>query len=168
MPHPLSALGIAHTVISLVPLGAGLMALLQKGEIDPGSRIGRIYCFGMLASVLTTFGLSSTGGLNPGHALGVIALMVILLAAVTPRLGFLGSAARYVRTVLMSFSFLLLMIPGTNETLSRLPADHPIGQGPDSPPVKLALACVFVLFLVGTIYQVVQLRRRASHSGRSV
>jgi hypothetical protein len=62
----------------------------------------------------------------------------------------------------MSFSFMLLLVPGTNETLSRLPVGHPIGHGPDSPPVKLALACVFALFLIGTAYQLLQLRRRAA------
>jgi hypothetical protein len=160
MSHPISTLGAVHTVLSLIPLGAGLAAFWRHGKIDPATGAGKLYWIGMVVSVLTSFGLSSTGGFNPGHALGLMALTVMLVATVAPRIAFLGRAAAYLQVALMSFSFLLLMVPGTNETLSRLPAGHPIGNGPDSPPVKMALAVVFVLFLLGTGYQMVQLRRR--------
>jgi len=161
MSHPMSAFGAVHTILSLIPLGAGLFAFWRHGKIDPGTGAGKVYWIGMLASVLTAFGLSSTGGFNPGHALGLITLAVMLAATVAPRIAFLGRAAAYVQVALMSFSFMLLMVPGTNETLSRLPAGHPIGNGPDSPPVQMALAGVLLLFLLGTGYQMVQLRRRA-------
>lgn len=160
MSHPMSAFGAVHTILSLIPLGAGLLAFWRHGKIDPGTGVGKVYWIGMLASVLTAFGLSSTGGFNPGHALGLMALTVMLVATVAPRFAFLGRAAAYVQVALMSFSFMLLMVPGTNETLSRLPAGHPIGSGPDSPPVQMALAGVFALFLLGTGYQMVQLRRQ--------
>ena len=161
MAHPMSAVGAIHTVLSLIPLVAGLVAFQRHGKIDPGTGVGKIYWGGMVVSVLTAFGLSSTGGFNPGHALGLMALTVMLVATLAPRIAFLGRAAAYIQVALMSFSFLLLMVPGTNETLSRLPVGHPIGNGPDSAPVKMALAGVFVLFLLGTAYQMVQLRRRA-------
>jgi hypothetical protein len=162
MSHPLSAFGAFHTALSLVPLVAGLVALKRYGKIDPGTGVGKAYWIGMVASVVTSFGLSSTGGFNPGHALGLLTLFVMLIATLVPRVAFLGRAAAYIQVALMSFSFLLLMVPGTNETLSRLPAGHPIGNGPDSPPVQMALAGVFALFLLGTAYQMVQLRRRAA------
>lgn len=161
MSHPLSAFGAFHTALSLVPVVAGLVALKRHGKIDPGTGAGKVYWIGMVASVLTAFGLSSTGGFNPGHALGLMTLTVMLIATLAPRVAFLGRAAVYIQVALMSFSFMLLMVPGTNETLSRLPAGHPIGNGPDSPPVQMALAGVFVLFLLGTAYQMAQLRRRA-------
>jgi hypothetical protein len=160
MPHPLSSLGAVHTVLSLIPIVAGLLAFVRHGRIDPASGLGKVYWAGMIVSVVTAFGLSSTGGFNPGHALGLLTLLVMACATVAPRLAFLGRAAGYVQVALMSFSFMLLLVPGTNETLSRLPVGHPIGHGPDSPPVKLALACVFALFVLGTGYQMVRLRRR--------
>jgi hypothetical protein len=160
MPHPLSSLGAIHTVLSLIPIVAGLLAFVRHGRIDPASGPGKVYWAGMIASVVTAFGLSSTGGFNPGHALGLLTLLVMACATVAPRIGFLGRAAGYLQVGLMSFSFMLLLVPGTNETLSRLPVGHPIGHGPDSPPVKLALACVFALFLLGTGYQMLRLHRR--------
>lgn len=160
MPHPMSAFGAFHTVLSLIPVVAGLAAFKRYGKIDPGTKVGKVYWAGMAASVLTAFGLSSTGGFNPGHALGLIALAVMLAGTVAPRLAFLGRAGAYLQVALMSFSFMLLMIPGTNETLSRLPVGHPIGNGPESAPVQMALAGMFVLFLLGTGYQLLQLRRQ--------
>jgi hypothetical protein len=154
MSHPISAFGALHTILSLIPVGAGLVAFQRYGKIDPGTGVG------MVASVLTAFGLSSTGGFNPGHALGLITLTVMLIATLAPRIAFLGRAAAYLQVALMSFSFMLLMIPGTNETLSRLPVGHPIGNGPESAPVQMALAGMFALFLLGTGYQLTQLRRR--------
>jgi hypothetical protein len=160
MSHPLSIVGAIHTVLSLIPIVAGLLAFKRHGRIDPASGLGKVYWAGMIASVATAFGLSSTGGFNPGHALGLLTLLVMACATAAPRIAFLGRAAAYLQVGLMSFSFMLLLVPGTNETLSRLPVGHPIGQGPDSPPVKLALACVFALFVLGTGYQMVRLRRR--------
>jgi hypothetical protein len=165
MPHPLSALGSFHTVLSLIPVVAGLIAFASAGRIDPATRVGKAYWFGMIASVVTSVGLSSTGGLNPGHALGLLALTVMLIATLAPRLAFLGRAAAYVHVALMSFSFMLLMVPGTNETLSRLPPAHPIGNGPGSAPVQAALAVMVSVFLLGTAYQLVQVRRRSGRAG---
>ncbi len=161
MALPLSIAGIVHTALSLVPVAAGLFAFCRYGKIDPGTRAGKLYWLGMLASVVTAFALSSTGGFNPGHALGLLTLLVMAAATLAPRIAFLGRSAAYVQVGLMSFSFMLLMVPGTNETLSRLPAGDPIGHGPESAPVQLALAGMFVLFLLGTGYQLLQLRRRA-------
>lgn len=165
MAHPMSAFGAFHTVLSLIPLAAGITAFLRHGRIDPATGVGKVYLGGMLVSILTAFGLSSTGGFNPGHALGLIALFVMLAGAFAPRIGFLGRAAVYLQTLAMSFSFMLLLIPGTNETLTRLPAGHPIASGIDSPIVQAALAGLFGLFLIGTAYQMVKLagqRRRVA------
>jgi hypothetical protein len=162
MAHPLSILGIVHTAISLAPFAAGLYGFARHGKIDPATRAGQVYGLGMVASVLTSFGLSSTGGFNPGHALGLLALLAVAAGTLAPRIAALGRAASYIQTMAMSFSFLLLMVPGTNETLSRLPVGHPIGNGPDSAPVQRALLAVFLLFVIGTGYQLVKLRAARS------
>ena len=164
MAHPISALGAFHTILSLIPLAAGLAAFVRHGRIDPASGIGKVYWIGMVVSIVTSFGLSSTGHFNAGHALGLMALFVMLVGTVAPRIRMLGAAGAYLQTLAMSFSFMLLLIPGTNETLSRLPVGHPIASGIDSPIVKGALAALFGLFLLGTAYQMFKLasQRRAS------
>ena len=95
MPHPLSVLGIVHTGISLVPLAAGLYNFARYRKIEPNTRSGRVYLAGLVLSVLTSFGLSSTGGFNAGHALGILALFATVGALLAPRLAMLGGAKQW-------------------------------------------------------------------------
>lgn len=158
MRPPLSTLGIVHTAISLVPLVAGLYAFARHRRIAPETRSGRVYVAGLLLSVLTTFGLSSTGGFNAGHALGIVALLAMGGALLAPRLTVLGHARPYLATLGLSFTFFLLLVPGINETLTRLPAAHPLASGPESPLVKTALLGWVAIFGAGAALQALALR----------
>ena len=160
MANPLSTLGIVHTVISLVPLVAGLWAFYRAGRIDPRSTAGRCYVYGMVLGVLTAFGLSSTGGFNAGHAIGILCLLAIVAGCYAQRISALGNLREYLETMAMSFSFFLMMIPTLNESLSRLPPSNPVGHGPDSPPVQTAVLIALLLFVVGVLYQFYRIHRR--------
>lgn len=153
MPHPLSVLGIVHTAISLVPVVAGLYSFARYRTIKPATRSGKVYLGGLVLSVLTSFGLSSTGGFNPGHALGILALLAVSGSLLIPRLSFLGRARPYLATFGLSFSFFLTMIPGINETLTRLPAGQPLASGPEHPIVQSTLLAWVVIFLAGFAFQ---------------
>lgn len=161
MPNPLSTLGAIHTIISVLPIGAAVYCFSRYGGIQPQTKAGRVYIATLVLSVLTSFGLSSTGHFNAGHALGIVALLVAAGSALIPRLSFLGRARPYLATLGWSFTVFLLLIPGINETLSRLPVDHPIGNGPDSPPVQTALLAWVVIFVVTCGLQTLALRRRS-------
>ncbi|MET0348962.1 MAG: hypothetical protein ABW067_04150 [Rhizobacter sp.] len=164
MPHPLSSLGVVHTLVSLVPLVAGLYAFARDHRIEPATRPGQVYLFGLALSVFTAFGLSSVAGVNPGHVLGVLALLAAFGGGwVVPRLSFLGGLAPHLKTFGLSFSFFLLLVPGINETLTRLPAAHPLATGPDDPVVRSSLLAWLVVFIVGFTLQVREARaaRRA-------
>ena len=50
MPHPLSTLGVIHTVISLVPVVAGLYGFARFRRIDAATRSGQVYLAGSPAS----------------------------------------------------------------------------------------------------------------------
>ncbi|AVA20777.1 MULTISPECIES: hypothetical protein [unclassified Rhizobium] len=153
MSAPLSLLGELHTVISFVPIVAGLYSFARHGGIKPEMRSGQIYLGGLALSVVTSFGLSSTGGFNPGHALGIMALLVASVAILVGRVSFLGRLRAYLKAFGLSFTYFLLWVPGINETLSRLPPSHPIGNGPDSPPVQMALLIWLILFAAGSLLQ---------------
>lgn len=158
MPSSLSTLGIIHTTLSIAPVLLGGYALATRGTISPDDRLGRAYIATMLASIVTSFGLSSTGSIGPGHVLGVIAALLMGFAVRPP--AFLGRAVPYLRTLAMSASYLILLIPGTVETLTRLPGDAPIAsRGPESPEVKAALGLFFLLFLVGSAWQALRIHR---------
>lgn len=164
MPHPISSLGALHTAISLLPVAAGLYGYARTRGIDVSMRSGKVYLAGLFLSVVTSFGLSSTGKFNAGHALGLLALAAALGGVGVSRLGFLGRLRPYLSAVGLSFSFFLLLVPGINETLSRLPPSHPIGSGVESPVVRGALLGWVGLFVVGLCVQMwtVHAGRRAS------
>ncbi|RKH41675.1 hypothetical protein [Corallococcus sicarius] len=152
MANPMSMLGIIHTLVSVPPIVFGVWAFLRDGRIDPANRVGKAYVVSMITSVVTSFGLSSTGGFNPGHGLGLLALLLMAVGAF--------ASGAYVRTLTYSASFMVLLVPGINETLTRLPAGQPLASSPQDPLVQTSLAALLVLFLCGATYQVLKLRAR--------
>lgn len=153
MPHPMSPLGAAHTLISLVPVVAGIYAIARYRTIDVARRSGQIYLAGLTLAVLTSFGLSSTGGFNVGHALGILALIAAFGSLLVSRLPLPTALKPYLSTFGLSFSLFLTLVPGINETLTRLPVAHPLASGPDSPIVKGALGVWLLIFVLACALQ---------------
>lgn len=160
MPHPISALGTAHTIISIVPVIAGLYSFARYRGIDSTTPSGKVYLGGLLLSVFTSFALSSTGGFNAGHALGILALISIFGALYVSRTLALGRTQRYLSQFGFTFSFFLLLVPGINETLTRLPVAHPLAEGPASPVVRGTLAAWLAIFVLGSALQFWWIRSR--------
>jgi len=158
MPHPISSWGAVHVLASVVPAVSGLYSFVRYGGIDSATTAGRVYLGGLLLSVFTSFGLSSTGGFNAGHALGILALSAIAGALLAPRFSMLSRAQPYLSQFGFTFSFFLLWVPGINETLTRLPVAHPLATGPDSPVVRGALAAWLAVFVLGAAWQSLRLR----------
>jgi hypothetical protein len=80
MPNHLSILGIIHTAISILALVAAFVALFQTGIIDPVQRAGRAYVILTVIACLTAFPIMRTGHFGPGHVLGVIVLVGLVIA----------------------------------------------------------------------------------------
>ena len=130
MHHSISTLGAFHTAVSVISIISGMYSFIRYQGIDKATGAGRIYLFSLLIVIATSFGLSSTGGFNAGHVLAILAFVAIVAALLVPRLVVLGWARPYLSQ--LSFSFFLLMVPGINETLTRLPVNHPLAEGPES------------------------------------
>ncbi|WP_331373685.1 hypothetical protein [Sinorhizobium chiapasense] len=161
MANPLSTLGMIHTAISLAPVVAGLYGFARHGAIVPETRSCKIYVSSLVLSVLTSFGLSSTGGFNEGHALGIMTLVVVASSLAGARTNRLGRLKPYLTSFGLSFSFFLLIVPAINESLTRLPASQPLANGPDSPIVQTTLMAWLVIFLSGVSLQAYLIRKRA-------
>src|SRR5207247_10535412 len=117
----LTPLGTFHTAISLIAVGAGVVALVRDKAISPKTRVGQIYVITTVLPGLTGFGIVQHGGFGAPHALGVITLVVLGVAAAARKTGLFGRAAPYVAPVSYSATFLFHMIPGFTETSTRLP-----------------------------------------------
>src|SRR5204862_7094186 len=118
----LTSLGIVHTIISLVAVAAGLIALIRDREISSRDRIGKLYVITTILTCLTGFGIFQHGGFGKPHALGIITLLVLGAAAVAERSRFFGRLSRYVAAVSYSPTLFFHMIPAVTETTTRLPA----------------------------------------------
>jgi uncharacterized membrane protein len=158
----LTPLGVIHTVISLVAVVAGFVALVRDGRISSGIGLGKLYVITTALTCLTGFGIFQHGGFNKAHALGIITLVVLAGAWAAGRYAVFGRASRYVETVGYSATFLFHMIPAITETTTRLPLGKPLLPGPDAPALQTASAVLLVLFLLGAALQVRALPKSAA------
>jgi hypothetical protein len=155
----LTSLGIIHTAISLIAVGAGVACFIQDRRIGPGTRMGRIYIAFTVLTCLTGFGIFQHGGFGKPHALGIVTLGTLVLAAIAGRGLFFRQAAPYVETVAYSATFFFHLIPALTETSTRLPLGAPLVQSPDDPALQAATGICLLLFLAGAAWQVRSMRR---------
>jgi len=159
----LTPLGTFHTAVSLIAVGTGLVALIRDRQISPKTRLGQTYLITTLITVVTGFGIFEHGGFGKAHALGVLTLIVLAIAAVAGRSRLFGRAAPYVETVAYSTTFFFHLIPGITETSTRLPLGAPLLSSQEAPELQAATAVLFVGFLIGAALQVRRMRRARVH-----
>lgn len=158
----LTSLGIVHTAISLVAVGAGIVAFVRYRQIATGTRTGQLYVWTTIATCLTGFGIFQRGGFGPPHVLGILTLLVLAIAWAAEKRRIFGSASRYVAVIGYSLTFFFHMIPGFTETTSRLPVGRPLTSGPDDPALQAAVGVAFLVFLIGAFLQFRRLRKDGS------
>ena len=155
----MNILGIGHTLISIAALIVAAVCLVKNGAIKPFSTLGKQYSILTAIACLSALGLSKSGHFNPGHALAILILLLLGIAYIFGRRE--RKIFSYIVVFCMSTTLFLSLIPGVNETLSRLPVGHPIADGPTSPIIQNALKVLLVLFLAGLTTQIWQLKKRA-------
>lgn len=155
----LTNLGAVHTLISLVAIGAGAWAFVRDKAIVPDNSLGKTYVWATVLTCLTGFGIFQRGGFGAPHALGILTLLVLALAAVAWRGKLFGAASAYIATASYSLTYFFHMIPGFTETFSRLPVGAPFFTGPEDPKLQKVIGVVFVVFLVGATVQLIRLHK---------
>ncbi len=156
----LTNLGIVHTLISLVAVGAGIVAFLRYGAISSRNGVGMTYLVTTILTVLTGFPIFQHGGFGPPHILGVITLVVLAGILAAERANAFGRASAYIATIGYSLTFFFHMIPAFTETSTRLPQSAPLATGPEDPKLQAAIGVAFVGFLIGAVVQYRRLRAR--------
>ena len=129
-------------------------------EISTRSLSGKVFIGGTIVSCLTGFGIFQHGGFGNPHILAIVTLVVLGVALAAEYARLFGVASRYVETVSYSLAFFFHFIPGTVETLVRVPAGAPYLSNPDDPKAQPIIGVFFLLFLVGATLQVLRLRAR--------
>jgi hypothetical protein len=154
----LTVLGAFHTVIGLFAVAVGVVAFAKHGAIGPATASGRVYLWSTLITVITGFFIFRHGGFGNPHILGVVTLIVLAVAFGAGKTAAFGRFSPYVETVAYSMSFFFHFIPGTAESLTRLPLGAPLASSPEAPIVQGVVGVFFVIFLIGATYQVAKLR----------
>ena len=149
----LSGLGIFHTVIGVIAIVAAVIDLIRNGKIELGTLAGKIYFYCTLVTSFTALGLSHVIGINPGH---ILALLIVVLIGVAYFLHIKkqgNNRSRFIENFFLSFSFFLSLLPTVNETFTRVPVGHPLASGPTDPLIGKTLLLLFILFIVGAVLQ---------------
>lgn len=149
----LSILGIFHTVIGVVAIISAIIDFIRRGKIDLNQITGKIYFYFTLVISLTALGLSKHGGFNPGHIFALFIVVLILAAYFLYSRKPENKKSRFFENFLLSFSFFLSLIPTVNETFTRVPVGHPLANAPTDPVISQTLFVVFVLFIIGSVFQ---------------
>jgi uncharacterized membrane protein len=161
----LTHLGVIHTLISLVAVGAGAISLTRFGSISLRTSTGLVYVVTTVLTCLTGFGIFRTGAFGPAHAVGVLTLVVLAFAVLVEKRGLLGPLSRAVETVSYTTTFFLHMIPAINETTTRLPPSAPLASGPNDPLILGLVGAAAGLYVVGATLQVLRSRSVAATRG---
>ncbi len=156
----ISPLGWLHTLGSLPAIPLAFYMFARYGRIVPRSTAGMLYFASMLIGSLTVF-LVAHQAVSP--IIGTVTLILVLAGYGVGHVTFLGRAARYIETVLLSLTAFLLMVPAVSETLRRVPNGHPIVTDLHSPILLGAQAALAVLLVAGVTAQMIQIRR--THRG---
>jgi hypothetical protein len=160
MPNHLTTLGIIHTAISILAIIVAVIALLSSGEINPLNKSGRLYILLTIIACLTALPIMKTGHPTAGHALAILILILLPIGIYAHRIRIFGKLAGYAQVIILSTTLFISMVPTIIETLTRLPLDHPLADGPNSPAVKMGFLILIIIFIIGITYQVIKLRAK--------
>ncbi|HEX4326626.1 MAG TPA: hypothetical protein VH105_07385 [Burkholderiales bacterium] len=159
MIYGLTHLGVLHTAISLIAVIAGLAGLIRDGRITPDNTLGKVYWVTTVITCLTALGIFQHGGFGKPHALALITLAALAVAALAAKTWLFGKLAPYVEMVCYSATFLFHLIPAITETSTRLPLGAPLLPNADAPQLQVATGALLLLFLAGAGWQVWRLHR---------
>ncbi|NOT75988.1 MAG: hypothetical protein HOP08_13765 [Cyclobacteriaceae bacterium] len=157
----LTGLGAFHTVISLIALFVGAIALIRDKEITWSNALGKVYVISTIIVCITGFGIFQHGGFGKPHILGIVTLIVFVFIYLAAK-GKLGKNSPYIETVLYSLTFFFHWIPTVTEGFTRLPLDAPLASGPEDPTIQKIVGVIFILFVTGAIMQVRKMKRKLS------
>lgn len=155
----LSALGAFHTLVALVAVAAGIVALARHGEIGGASRAGRVYLLLTVVTCVTGLFIFRRGSFGPPHLLAIVTLVVLAVAWLAERRAGRDGLARFVAVPAYSLTLFLHLIPGLTETGIRVPVGDPAFTGPEDPALQALVGVGFLAYLAGASVQVLRLRR---------
>lgn len=149
----LSVLGIFHTIIGISALAGAIIGYIRYGKINLTHLSGKVYFYATLITSLSALGISKAGGFNAGHVFSLFIIVLISIAYFLFSNKKENRKARYFENFLLSLSFFLSLVPTINETFTRVPIGHPLAKDIKDPIIGQTLLVIFLLFVIGSIFQ---------------
>lgn len=150
----LTYLGVFHTLVSLISIVSGAVALIRDRKISLTNRWGQTYLGTMVITCATALGIYQHGGFGPGHGLTIATLVLMAVGSVAELRPWFGGASIYVQVITFSLSYFLLLLFALMETLTRVPPQQPLAADFDAPLLGTARSVLLLLTFAGIGYQV--------------
>ena len=155
-------LGWFHTVVGIVALLSGVFTLFRYKEISYRTQSGAIYLGTTLVTAVTALMIYQHGGFGVAHAMGVAALVALLVGLLAEAWKLFGTWSRHVQAFSFSATLLFHCLPAVTDGLLRLPVGDPVLTSIDDPIMKASHLALFVLFLIGVSIQLRWVGRQSS------
>jgi len=106
----LTPLGVFHTLVGLIGVVCGVIALARDKQISPRTRLGRVYLLGTLIAAVSALGIFRRGAFGPAHVLALLTIAALALGTLAGRSSLFGRVGHYVQAVSYSSTFLFQLI----------------------------------------------------------
>lgn len=146
-------LGWFHTVMGVLALGSGAVALATFKEISLQQRSGQIYLAATLVTAGTALAIFQRGEFGPGHALAILTLLALAVGLIAETLKPIGRWSRHLQALSYSSTLLFHCVPAITDGLMRLPLGNPVVSEFDDPILKTSYLVLLVAFLIGITLQ---------------
>lgn len=144
---PLAAYTALHTILSLIGIAAGLIALF--GML--GGRLWKgwtwLFLFTTVLTSVTGYGFP-VAGVMPSHIVGAISLLVLAIALYALYGKRLSGAWRWIYAVTAVMALYLNSFVGVVQAFLKIPALNALAPAQTEPPFQIAQLLTFLIFLV--------------------
>ncbi|HZX77879.1 hypothetical protein [Lysobacter sp.] len=155
----ITAFGAFHTVIAIIGVVAGFVALIRYRQIRLNTVAGSSFFWFTIGAAVTGLFIFRRGSFGAPHVLSLLTLVVLALAWWAERRNGFGRLSGYA-TVLFNLTALFFhFIPAFVETLTRVPLGAPFATGPEDTRLFGPIGTAFVAYLIGAVWQILRQRR---------
>ncbi len=161
---PMTVLGWFHTVIGAAAILTAIYSLYHHKILSAANTSGRAYLLMTLFVASSALMIYNQGGLGPGHALAVLALLALGIGVFVELKAPIGGFSTYLQTAAYTATLLFHMIPAITDFLRRLPVGDPFIESFDSPLLRGFYLAFLLVFIVGLSVQFLWLRKQSSTS----
>lgn len=143
----LSTYTVIHTILSLIGIAAGIVALFQMigGRLSKGWTW--LFLFTTILTSVTGFGFPVTG-LMPSHIFGVISLIVLAIALYALYSKYLADAWRWIYVVTAAIALYLNCFVGVVQAFQKLPPLQLLAPTQSEPPFQIAQLVLLLVFII--------------------